>query len=167
MIYRLLKTLLSYYDSILMNYFSKLQLELISAGVGAPSVHSRVVARIYWIFEAQIGCSEPHSFGVVGSFSKLVTKRKNPPVANSSWAFEERCCSLLTECRLFKQFGEECPCVYFNSPLSEGGLQCSAVCCKVLVFLPTLLFSCAETAQRAAVPLRHSPGWHLLKGRTI
>lgn len=46
MIYRLLKTLLSYHDSILMNYFLKLQLELISAGVGAPSVRSRVVARI-------------------------------------------------------------------------------------------------------------------------
>lgn len=44
MIYRLLKTLLSYHDSILINYFLKLQLELISAGVGAP-VHSRVVAR--------------------------------------------------------------------------------------------------------------------------
>lgn len=31
--------------TILMNYFLKLQLEQIPAGVGGPSVHSRVVAR--------------------------------------------------------------------------------------------------------------------------
>lgn len=45
MIYRVLKTLLSYHDSILMNYFFELQLELIPAGVVALSERRRVVAR--------------------------------------------------------------------------------------------------------------------------
>lgn len=170
MIYRLLKTLLSYYDSILMNYFLKLQLELISAGVGAPLACSRVVARsILNIWNPNL-----YVVSLAGSFNKLLAKHKNALVANPSWSFEEHSCSLLTEWRLFKHFGglgrNVLICAVTTHCLS-GALRCSAMCCKMLVFLTIFLpLSCAETAQRAAAPLRHSPGWHLqylLQGGTV